>query len=124
MNIHPAPNVPEADFATFTADVGIFLQFFPLELLARWMGRDAGNLSKKQNGKKAITRKDVIDFYRTIGSVLIKLKSGVPAYQIELEMIPDEELTDAQKKNLWEEIRLIKQKLDELGSTLKIIQSR
>lgn len=114
LKIRPASHIPTLEFCEFTRDVAAFLEAFTPELLAKWMGKDAGNISKKLNGIEPITRKYLIDFYRTIGPILVKLKAGLPAYQIELEMMPDDEMTIPQKRNLWEELRLIKESLAEL----------
>jgi hypothetical protein len=124
LKIYPSKNVRKADFELFAKDLGDFLEAFTQELLAKWMGRDPGNLSKKLNGNEAITRNDLRDFYSTVSSVLTRLRNGVPPYQIELEMAPIDEAPEALKKrNLWEEIRLIKETLQVHGAAIQELKS-
>jgi hypothetical protein len=86
--------------------------------------RDKGNLSRKLRGNEAITSKDIKDFYGRLSSVITKLKQGINAYQIELEM---DELTEQERpalKNLWEEIRLIREKMGQFHLALTELQDR
>jgi hypothetical protein len=88
------------------------------------MGRDAGNLSKKLNGNESITRNDLRDFYSAVSSVVLKLRNGIPPYQIELEMTAGEEPEGSKGKNLWEEIRLIKATLEDHGMAIQELRTR
>jgi len=117
LKIRPATNVRFEDFQKFAKDLELFLKAFTPQLLAEWIKKDKGNLSKKLNGIEPITRNDIRDFYTGVSSVMEKLKNGIHAFQIELEMSADE--PEEHKKNLWEEIRLMKATLQEQNTTLQ-----
>ena len=124
MHIHPAKNVPPADFAQYAKDLQLFLEAFTPQLLAEWLNKDKGNISKKLNGNEPITRKDIKDFYSKLSSIVAKLKIGLNSFQIELEM---DEPTDGDLrvvKNLWEEIRLLNEKMQQFDLTLIELQDR
>ena len=76
LNIHADRNVRKLEFDQFTSDLRLFLNTFCAAQLARWMGRDKGSLSKKLNGIKPITTKDLVDFYGAVSNVITKLKKG------------------------------------------------
>src|SRR5579871_5103118 len=105
LKIRPAANTRRTDFVKFAQDLELFLEAFTPQLLANWMKKDKANLSKKLNGIEPITRNDIRDFYACVSSVLTKLKEGVEAFQIELEMSTED--LQEHRKNLWEEIRLM-----------------
>ena len=124
FEIRPSRNVSRADFERFAKDLELFLGAFTPQLLAEWLHKDKGNLSRKLHGNEAITRNDIKDFYGKLSSVVAKLKEGINAFQIELEM---EEPTDEDRpviKNLWEEIRLIQEKMGQFHLTLINLQDR
>ena len=117
LKFRPAKNVRHSDFETFAKDLELFLEAFTPQLLANWMGKDKGNLSKKLNGLEPITRNDIRDFYGCVSSVVTKLKKGMEAYQIELEMTAG--TAEEHKKNLWEEFHLIQATMEEHSLTLR-----
>lgn len=117
LKIHASTTVRHADFEKFAKDLELFLEAFTPQLLANWMKKDKGNLSKKLNGLEPITRNDIRDFYGSVSSVISKLKKGMEAYQIELEMTTDE--AEQHKKNLWEEFHLIQATMEEHRLTLR-----
>lgn len=107
----PGPHLRKEDFEKFEGDLALLLSAFRPELLGKWMGKDAGNFSKKVNGVQGITSNFLRDFYSKLGSVIAKLQKGVAAYQIEMEMSSVED--PLEHKNLWEEFRLLKEKVNE-----------
>jgi DNA polymerase III delta prime subunit len=117
LKIHASSTVRRADFEKFAKDLELFLEAFTPQLLANWMKKDKGNLSKKLNGLEAITRNDIRDFYGSVSSVLTKLRKGMEAYQIELEMSRVE--AEEHKKNLWEEFHLMQATMEEHTLTLR-----
>jgi hypothetical protein len=123
LKLHPSRNIRKADFEQFEKDMQVFLKAFTRELLASWMHRDPGNLSKKLTGNEFITPKDLRDFYGAVSSVLIKLRNGIPAHQIAMEMMSEEETNGYQEKNLWEEIRLIKDTLQDHDEAIQELKS-
>ena len=125
LNVHPGRNVRKQEFDRFTSDLQLFLEAFSLSHLAQWMARDKGNLSKKLTGIEPITAKDLVDFYGTLSSVIIKLRKGVPAYIIEQDMITaDDALKVTPTKNIWEALRLIKEELQKQDAAIKALISR
>jgi hypothetical protein len=124
LKIKKGRDVRKADFEEFDKDLKLFLEAFSPQILSKWVGKNKGNLSRKLNGNKSITRKDLRDFYGSVGSVVAKLKKGISPYQIELEMAtPVIEDPESYKKNLWEEIRLIKETLEEHGTAIQELKS-
>jgi len=121
LKMFPAGNIRKADFEKFEKEVILFLRGFTRELLAKWMGRDAGNLSRKLNGAEAVTRKDLRDFESKISSVIIKLEKGMAPHRIELEMTDEED--PLVYKNVWEEIRLMKETLQDHDTAIQELKS-
>jgi hypothetical protein len=124
FQIRPSRNVPKADFERYAKDLELFLGAFTPQLLAEWLNKDKGNISRKLHGNEAITRNDIRDFYSKLSSVVAKLKKGINSFEIELEM---EDPTDADRpvvKNLWEEIRLIHEKMGQFHLRLIELQDR
>ncbi len=124
FEIRPSRNVNKADFERFAQDLELFLSAFTPQLLAEWLHKDKSNISRKLHGNEAITRNDIKDFYSKLSSVIAKMKEGIYSYQIEMEM---EEPTDEDRpvvKNLWEEIRLIHEKMGQFNLTLIKLQDR
>lgn len=124
FQIRPSRNVPKADFERYAKDLELFLEAFTPQLLAEWLHKDKGNISRKLHGNEAITRNDILDFYSKLSSVVAKLKKGVNSFEIELEM---ENPTDEEPKvvrNLWEEIRLIHEKMGQFHVTLTELQDK
>lgn len=125
LNIRPGRNVRKPEFEQFTLDLQLFLNAFCAAQLARWMGRDKGNLSKKLNGIEPITAKDLVDFYGTVSSIISKLKSGVQPFQIEQDMaFPDDDIKVEPTKNIWEELRLMKEALKKQNTAIRTLKWR
>ena len=123
--IHPARNLRNLEFERFRTDLELFLQAFPPALLAKWMKKDAGNISKKLNGIDAITQKDLFDFYGALSSVITKLEMGMPAYEIERQMDAyNQVLIVTPKENMWEAIRKMKETQQIHDAVLKRLKSR
>jgi hypothetical protein len=118
INLKRSRNLRKEDFEKYERDIKTFLKAFSPQVLANWLKKDKGNVSRKLNGIESITSNDLADFYSKLGSAITKLQNGVPPYQIELEMNPVEE--DPQVfRNLWEEVRLIKETLLEHGAAIR-----
>lgn len=124
VQIRPSRNVSKADFDLFARDLELFLGAFTPQLLADWLHKDKGNLSRKLHGNEPITRNDVRDFYGRLSAVIAKLKAGINAFQIELEMEHPAEDECPVNRNIWEEIRLLHEKIDQLHLTLAQLQDR
>ncbi|HVU96817.1 MAG TPA: hypothetical protein VHE34_16425 [Puia sp.] len=125
LNIRPGRNVRKSEFEQFTLDLQLFLNAFCAAQLARWMGRDKGNLSKKLNGIEPITTKDLVDFYGTASSVITKLEKGVPVFQIEQDMtLVDDNIKVEPTKNMWEELGLVKETLKKQHAVIKTLKWR
>jgi hypothetical protein len=124
IQIRPSRNVSKADFDLFARDLELFLGAFTPQLLADWLRKDKGNLSRKLHGSEPITRNDIRDFYGRLSAVMAKLKSGVNAFQIELEMESPREDECPVIRNTWEEIRLIHEKMGQLHRALAQLQDR
>lgn len=123
LNIRPGRNVRKPEFDQFTLDLQLFLSAFCAAQLARWMGRDKGNLSKKLNGIEPITAKDLVDFYETVSSVVTKLEKGVPVFQIEQDMtLVDENIKVEPTKNMWDELGLVKEALKKQHAAIKTLK--
>lgn len=123
--IRPHGNIRKLELDQFTSDLQLLLEAFCPSQLAQWMGRDKGNLSKKLNGIEPITAKDLVDFYGTVSSVVAKLRMGVSAYRIELEMTKaGDDLKVDPAKNIWEEIRLLKERLQIMDATIKTSKNK
>ena len=118
LHIYPAKNVSKADFEKYAKDLGLFLEAFTPQLLAEWLDKDKGNISKKLNGNEPITRNDIKDFYSKLSSIVAKLEIGVNSFQIELEMENPTDEDRAIVKNLWEEIRLLNERMQQFDVTI------
>ncbi|HVU97970.1 MAG TPA: hypothetical protein VHE34_22255 [Puia sp.] len=83
---YPSPRVRPADFIKFRDDLALLLTVFTARELARWMGKDKGNFSKKINGVEPITPKFLNDFYRELGPAIARIKQGAAGYEVTEEM--------------------------------------
>lgn len=82
-----------AEFERFEENLRILLKAFPARKLAKWMGKDRGNLSKKINGIEPITSKFLGDFYGRLHEAIRLLKRGMPPHEVEniMDGQPEEE---------------------------------
>lgn len=124
LNLRKAGNLSKAGFEEYQKDLKLFLDAFTSQLLAKWLNKDKGNISKKLTGIEPTTRNDIKDFYGKLSSVVQQLKNGVPAYLIELEMETEIAASPETYKNLWQEIRLIKETLQQYGMAIKELQEQ
>lgn len=74
------------EFEKFKADLELLLTVFTSQMLARWMGKDKGNFSKRVNGVRPVTAEFLGDFYRNLEPVIARVRQGATRYQIEKEM--------------------------------------
>lgn len=124
FEIRPSRNVNKADFERFAIDLELFLGAFTPQLLAEWLHKDKANISRKLHGNEPITRNDIKDFYSKLSAVVAKLREGINAFQIELEMDAPTDKDRPVIRNLWEEIRLIHEKMGQFQVTLINLQDR
>ena len=75
-----------ADFEKFKADLELLLGTFTAQMLANWMGKDKGHLSKKINGIEPVTAKFISDFYRSLDPVISRIRQGAAPHEVEAEM--------------------------------------
>ena len=105
--------VSQQSLEKFRHDLKLLLEVFTVAKLAKWLGTDKGQLSKKFNGHEPITLYDLNRFHKHLDIVLDKLKRGIEPYQIELEMC---EALDADNEHpsLYEQVRELKEAVREL----------
>lgn len=122
LKIKPGNKVDRITFEKFEKDLKILVKAFPSNLVAKWWGKAQSHLSRKLNGYEAITRKDIVDFYRKMGALPSKLENGVEPYQIELEMSEPTNDEIGEYKNLYEEIRLLNDVMARHNAAIKQLQ--
>ena len=77
------------------------------------------------NGIEPITTKDLVDFYGTLSSVITKLERGVSVFQIEQNMaLVDDDIKVEPTKNIWEELRLMKEALKKQNTAIRTLKWR
>jgi hypothetical protein len=122
LKIRRADNLNQTEFEKYEKDLRLFLSVFTPQLLAKWLGKDPANISRKLSSIDPITRNDLRDFYKKLSSVVGKLKNGVDAVQIEIEMENAAAAVDQDPEvytNLWEEVRLLKERLEKQELTIE-----
>ena len=86
IKAYPSPALRPADFIKFRDDLELLLTVCAAGELAKWMGKDKGNFSKKLNGVEPITSRFLGDFYRKLGPAIGRARQGAAGYELAEEM--------------------------------------
>ena len=131
LPIFAGKRLRKEDFEQFKKDLELLLESFSPGQLAAWMRKDRRNFSRKLNGIEAITPKFLLNFRRALNPVIDRLRRGVPAYQVIIELETGGEVAEEQsgvegekvrEEKVWEEIRELNRRLDELEGAMRALQ--
>ncbi|HXB09095.1 MAG TPA: hypothetical protein VNW04_18350 [Puia sp.] len=118
INPRPGKDVGPKVFEQFVEDLKLVIGPIKPETVAKWLNMDAANFSNKMRGvgKNTVTTAFLVNFYGKLSSVIEKIHRKVPAHQIIMEMERVEE--PETYKNLHEEMRLLKETVENQGRML------